>query len=214
MNRGAKSTAAVCKGLNKCHLQKCPFPMASPDHAGNAGLARQQRKHGIVYVLLLQRRLLLTAWHALRPLAVQQSHGDVAVGVLAAQRGQRREGAGCGNVVLVAPVVVLLPQLRVVRVMEGGAQLGMRSGHGGGGGRSHRDGRDGLQLSKRTLLADVKHLLVRQLGLGPLKGHFVLQLLPELGVELAALGSRPLDDRQQFDGVFESLHLLVVHDSP
>ncbi len=98
----------------------------SPDHTGNAGLTWQQRKHGVVDVLLLQRRLLLTARLALHPLAIQQSHGDVAVGVLAAQRGQRRECAGCGNVVLVATVVVLLSQLRVVRVVEGGgAQLGM-----------------------------------------------------------------------------------------
>lgn len=202
------------KGLNKCHSEKRPFPTLSPDHAGNAGLPGQQRQHGVVDVLLLQGLLLLAGRIPLCSLAVQQSHGDVAVGVLVAQRGQRREGPGRGNVILVAPVVVLLPQLRVVRVVERRAQLRMRRGHGGRSCCGHGDGRDGLQLSERPLLTDVQHLLVRHLGLGPLKGHFVLQLLPELGVELAALGSRPLDDRQQFDGVFESLHFLVVHNSP
>lgn len=108
---------------------------------------------------------------------------------------------------------MFLPHGGVVGVVEGGAQLGMGGGHGGGGGCCHGDGRDGLQLSKGALLADVQRRLVGEHGLSAPERHLVLQLLPELGGELVALGAAPLDDGKGFNGMLESLHLLVVHDA-
>ena len=149
-----------------------------------------------------------------RPLSVQQCQWDVAVGVLVPQRGERWQGPSRGNVILVAAVVVFLPHRGVVGVVERGAQLGVGGGHGGGGGCCHGDGGDGLQLSERALLADVQRRLVGEHGLCAPERHLVLQLLPELGVELVALGAMPLDDCKGFDGMLEGLHLLVVHDAP
>lgn len=185
----------------------------SPDDAGYTGLSGQQRQHGVVTMALLQT---LLAWRlGLWPLAVEEGHGDVAVGVLVAERGQRRQGASGGQVVVVATVIVFLPHLGVARVVEGGgAQVRVRRRHGGGGCGRHRDGRDGLQLAEGALLADVQYLLVGDAeGLHAFEGHLVEQLLPELGVELVAGRAAPLDDRQHFDGVFEGLHFLVVHDA-
>lgn len=54
----------------------------SPDHTGYTGLPGQQRQHGIVGVGLVQA--LLARRLGLRPLSVDERHGDVAVGVLVA----------------------------------------------------------------------------------------------------------------------------------
>lgn len=184
--------------------------MSLPDHAGDAGFPRQQRQHGVVSVRLLQA--VLSALPG-RPLAVEQCQWDVAVSVLVSQRGERRQGSPGGQVILVAAVVVFLPHGAVEGVVEGGAQLWVGGGHGGGGGGGHGDGGDGLQLPEGTLLADIQGGLVGEHGLRAPERHLVLQLLPELGAELVALGAAPLDDGEGFDGVLESLHLLVVHDA-
>lgn len=54
---------------------------------------------------------------------------------------------------------------------------------------------------------------MREHGLRASEGHLILQLLPELGAELVALGSTPFDDSKGLNGVFKRLHFLVVHDS-
>lgn len=148
-----------------------------------------------------------------RPLSIEQCERDVAVGVLISQRGQGWQGPSWGNVKLVAAVVVFLPHGGVVGVVERRAQLRVGGGHGCGCGRCHGDGGDGLKLSKGALLTHVQRWLMAQHGLCTSEGHFVLQLLPELGVELVALGTVPLDDSEGFDGVFERFHLLIVHDA-
>lgn len=192
-------------------MRPTPSPLAaSPDDAGDAGFSGQQGQHGVVGVRLLQA--VLSALPR-GPLAVEQRQRDVAVGVLVPQGGERRQGAPGRQVVLVAAVVVFLPHGGVVGVVEGRAQLGVGGGHGGGGGGGHGDGGDGLQLPEGALLADVQRRLVGEHGLGAAEGHLVLQLLPELGVELVALGAAPLDDGERLDGVLEGLHLLVVHDA-
>lgn len=109
---------------------------------------------------------------------------------------------------------MFLPHLGVTRVMEGRTQVRLCRRHGSGGSCCHGDGRDGLKLAERTLLADVQHLLVGDAqGLHAFEGHLVEEPFPEFGVELVAGGPAPLDDRQHLDGVLQGLHFLVVHDA-
>lgn len=63
-------------------IHSLPRPALSPYNARYTGLSGKQRQHGIVAVGLLQT--LLPGWLGLRPLSVDERHGDVAVGVLVA----------------------------------------------------------------------------------------------------------------------------------
>lgn len=187
----------------------------SPNHRRDASFSRQEGQHGVVGSGVALLHALLPRRPSRLSLPVEERHGDVAVGVLVAERGgQRREGGAGRQVVVVAAVVVvlLLPQLgRVARAERRRAQVRVRRGHRRGG--RHGDRRNRLQLAERPLLADVQDLLVGQAERA-FKGHLIQKLLPELGAEFVAARTAPLDHRQELDGVLQGLHLLVVHDPP
>lgn len=110
-----------------------------------------------------------------RPLAIQEGERQVAVGVLGRQRSSGREGQ---LVVIAAVVRVFLPcqRVRAVRAPQGRAQLGVSWRQGGGRGRSHGDGRDGLQVSEGAGFAGVQRVIGEGL-LGAAVRHGVAELL-------------------------------------
>lgn len=140
----------------------------------------------------------------LRQSSVQQRHGQIAVHVPAAERGD----GGAGQLVLVAAAEMAhlqVARLVVVRYFDVSRRQRRRGGRHG-----HR--RHGLQVAEEPLLARVQDLSAGH-ALSFLGRHLVADPLPELGFELVAFGAVPLDERQHSDGVLEVLHLLVVDDA-
>ncbi len=91
--------------------------------------------------------------------------------------------------------------MRAVRAPQGRAQLRVSWRQGGGRGRSHRDGRDGLQVSEGAGFAGVQRVIGEGL-LGAAVRHGVAELLPKARARLVALRAVPVHHAQTFNGLF------------
>lgn len=181
------------------HTECVSLPLSLPDDAGDARLSGQQREHGVVAVVLVQT-VLAQGLVVDGSLAVQEGEGQVAVGVLGWQRASGREG----QLVVVAAVMrVFLPcqRVRAVRAPQRRAQLGVSRRQGGGCGRGHGDGRDGLQVGEGAGFAGVQCVIGEGL-LGAAVRHGVAELLPEARAGLVALRAVPVHHAQTFNGLF------------